>query len=59
MHRCLCDQEVVRVDGEKLDADEDLVGAGGVRLGDVDTLKTVDRITKSCELNSAHMGASF
>ncbi len=47
----LCDHEVVRVDGGKLDADEDLVGAGSVGLGNVDILKTVDRVAKSCELN--------
>jgi len=55
----LCDHEVVRVDGGKLDADEDLVGAGSVGLGNVDILKTVDRVAKSCELNSTHIEISF
>ena len=50
----LCDHEVVRVDGGILDADEDLVWARGVGLGNVDALKTVDRVAKSCELNSTH-----
>src|SRR5580704_8220940 len=50
----LCDHEVVRVDGGILDADQDLVWAGSVGLGNVDALKTVDRVAKSCELNSAH-----
>src|SRR5271157_1991184 len=45
----LCDHEVVRVDGVILDADEDLVWAGSVGLGNVDALKTVDRVAKSCE----------
>ena len=39
-------------------ANEDLVGAGSVRLGNVDILKTVDRITKRCELNSTHIDTS-
>jgi hypothetical protein len=34
-------------------ADEDLVWAGSVGLGNVDALKTVDRVAKSCELNRA------
>jgi hypothetical protein len=42
----LCDHEVVRVDGGKFDADEDLVGAGSVGLGNVGVLKTVDRVAK-------------
>src|SRR5438105_3053942 len=54
-----CEQEVVRVDGGKLDADEDLVGAGSVGLGNIDILKTVDRVAKSCELNSTHIDISF
>src|SRR5258708_14988640 len=55
----LCDHEVVRVDGGKLDADEDMVGAGSVGLGNVDILKTVDRVAKSCELNSTNIDISF
>jgi hypothetical protein len=55
----LCDHEVVRVDGGKLDADEDLVGTGSIGLGNVDILKTIDRVAKSCELNSAHIDVSF
>ena len=55
----LCDHEVVRVDGGKLDADEDLVEAGGVWLGNVDILKTVDGVAKGCELNSTHIDTSF
>src|SRR4030081_679976 len=45
--------------GGKLDADEDLVGAGSVGLGNVDILKTVDGVAKSCELNSTHIDISF
>jgi hypothetical protein len=48
-----------RVDGGKLDADKDLVGAGSVGLGNVNVLKTVDRVAKSCELNSAHIDCLF
>jgi hypothetical protein len=59
MHSALGDHEVVRVDGGKLDADEDLVGAGSVGLGNVDILKTVDGVAKSCELNSTHIDISF
>jgi hypothetical protein len=55
----LREQEVVRVDRGKLDADEDLIGARGVGLGNVDILKTVDRVAKSCELNSTHVDISF
>jgi hypothetical protein len=55
----LCDHEVVWVDGGELDADEDLVGAGSVRLGNVDILKTVDRVAKSCKPNSTHVDISF
>src|SRR6266851_1485293 len=55
----LCDHEVVRVDGGKLDADQDLVRAGSVGLGNVDVLETLDRVAKSGELNSAHIAASF
>src|SRR6202023_2889223 len=55
----LRDHEVVRVDGGKFDADENLVGAWSVGLANVDILKTVDRVAKRCELNSTHMGASF
>ena len=42
----LCNHEVVRVDGRKFDADENLVGAWSVGLGNVDILKTVDRVAK-------------
>jgi hypothetical protein len=42
----LREHEVVRVDGGKFDADENLVGAWSVGLGNVDILKTVDRVTK-------------
>jgi hypothetical protein len=45
--------------GGELDADEDLVGAGSVRLGNVDILKTVDRVAKSCKPNSTHVDISF
>jgi hypothetical protein len=45
--------------GAKLDADEDLVGAGSVGLGNVDIPKTVDRVAKSCELDSTHIDVSF
>jgi hypothetical protein len=55
----LCDHEVVRVDGGKLDADENLVGAGSIGLGNVDMHKTVHRVAKSCELNSTHIDISF
>src|SRR6202035_1741616 len=40
----LCEQEVARLDGGKLDPDEDLVRVGSVGLGNVDILKTVDRV---------------
>jgi hypothetical protein len=55
----LCEQEVARVDGGKLDADEDLVGAGSVGLRNIDILETVDRIAISCELNSTHIDISL
>jgi hypothetical protein len=55
----LCDHEVVRVDRGKLDADHDLVQEGSVGLGNLDILETVDRVAKSCELNSAHIHPSF
>jgi hypothetical protein len=55
----LCDHQVVRVDGGKLDADQDLVRAGSVRLGNPDIFKTVDRVAKRRELNSTHIDASF
>lgn len=48
-----------RVDGGKLDADEDLVGAGSVGLGNVDILKTLDRVAKKCELKSTHIDISL
>jgi hypothetical protein len=53
------EQEVARVDGGKLDPNEDLVGAGSVGLGNVDILKTVDRVAKSCELNSTLLISPF
>jgi hypothetical protein len=40
--------------GGILDADKNLVWAGSVGLVNVDALKTVDRVAKSCELNSTH-----
>src|ERR1700730_3182785 len=40
----LCEHEVARVYGGKLDADEDLGAARRVGLGNVDILKTFDRV---------------
>ena len=54
-----CEQEVARVEGGKLDADEDLVWAGSVGGRNVDVLKTLERVAISCELNSAHIDISF
>jgi hypothetical protein len=59
MHTCPRDHEVARIDGGKLYADEDLVGAGSIWFGNVDVLKTVDRVAKSCELNSTHIDISM
>src|ERR1700687_4144602 len=55
----LCEHEVARVDWRNLDADEDLVRAGSVGRGNVDILKTLDRVAISRELNSAHIDISF
>jgi len=45
--------------GGILDAEEGLVRAGSVGLGNVDIFKTVDRVAKRCELNSTHIDPSF
>jgi hypothetical protein len=55
----LYEHEIARVDWAKLDANEDLVRAGSVGRGNVDILKTLDRVAISRELNSAHIDISF
>ena len=55
----LGDHEVVRVDWGKFDADQDVVRAGSVGLGNVDVLETLDSVAKSCELNSTHIIRPF
>ena len=42
-----------------MEENSDLVRAGSAGLGNVDMLKTVDRVAKSCELNSTHVDISF
>jgi hypothetical protein len=50
-----CKQEVALVERRKLDPDENLVRARSLGRGNVDILKTLDRVAISRELNSAHI----